>query len=72
MENTLEKHLDGLVKKYQEKNTRNAPRIGRAMGKLTGVIAEIEVLTERRDYILPNYILRDLKDIYKNVNEIEL
>lgn len=71
MTNTIEETYKGLVKKYQNTNRKNAEKIGRAAAKLIGVIAEIEVLIDRRDYILPNDILKNLKYIQKNINEIE-
>jgi len=71
MENTLEKHLEGIVNMYQVKNIRNAPRIGRAVGRLCGVIADVENNVKLTDFAR-QILLRDLKYIYENVNEIEL
>ncbi len=71
MENTLEKTYKDLLTKYQDSNRRNAPRIGRAVGRLCGVIADIENNVQLTNFAR-GILLRDLKYIYENVNDIEL
>jgi len=71
MENTLEKYYESLITKYQDTNIRNAPRIGKAVGRLSNVLQDIENNTDLTDHS-KQILLRDLKYIYENVNEIEL
>ena len=71
MTNTLEEHLEGLVTRYQDINRRNAPRIGKAAGRLCGLLIDIEKNSDISDFDKKIY-LRDLKYIYENIDEIEL
>ena len=71
MENTLAETYKGLLTEYENKNRRNAPRTGRAVGRLCGVIADIENNVQLTDFAR-KILLRDLKYIYENVNDIEL
>tara|TARA_B100001059_G_C17825599_1_gene581170 strand:+ start:2821 stop:3054 length:234 start_codon:yes stop_codon:yes gene_type:complete len=77
MTNILEEHLEGLVTKYQDSNRRNAPRIGKALGRLSGVIVDIEkkyrlsINDDLSDY-RKKILLDDLRFIYNQINLIEL
>jgi hypothetical protein len=71
MTNTIEETYKSLVTKYQDSNKRNAPRIGKALGRLCGVIEYLENTTDLSDFNR-KILLRDLKFIYKNIDEIEL
>tara|TARA_B100001059_G_C17826887_1_gene581956 strand:+ start:392 stop:607 length:216 start_codon:yes stop_codon:yes gene_type:complete len=71
MTNTLIEHLEGLVKNHQERNRRNAPRIGRAVGRISNMFSSLKNrtnITESERITL----LKDLEIVQDNLNEIEL
>lgn len=71
MTNTLEETYKRLVTQYQDINQRNAVRIGRASGRLYGIVTDVENNIQLTDFA-KKILLRDLKYIQQNINDIEL
>ena len=71
MTNTLEETYKRLVTQYQDINQRNAVRIGRAYGRICGIIIDVENNIQLTDFAR-KILLRDLKYIQQNINDIEL
>ena len=71
MTNIVEEHLESLVTKYQESNSRNAVRIGKALGRVNVILLEMKHNTDLA-YDTKTHLIQDLKYIIENIDAVEL